>query len=59
MCKVISCVAGGIAICNRGVLHFLAAIPPAMQASKITTGNTEVYLVEKYLKAFLQLYDLA
>ena len=40
-------------------LSFLAAIPPAMQASKITTGNTEVYLVEQYLKAFLQLYDLA
>ena len=36
---------------------FLAAIPPAMQASKITTGNTEVYLVEQCLKAFLQLYD--
>lgn len=51
--------AGGITTYSRGVLLFLTAIPPDIQAREVTAANTEVYLVEQYLKAFLQFYHLA
>ena len=51
--------AGGITTYSRGVLLFLTAIPPDIQAREGTAVNTEVYLFEQYLKEFLQLYDLA